>query len=269
MTFHDWAAYFRANQDHLDNLSWDDTYRLTARELRVIRHSLPQFQQGEHSEGKHLYQKAKALGDPDYVAAIRLFIKEEQGHAMVLGQYMALHQIPRLTKSSMLEKVFRWLRQWASLEHTLRVLLTAEIIAAVYYQALYQATFSGLLQQICRRILRDEEMHLNFQCFTLHQITRTHGGLRRWAMRQAYRGLMVGTTLVVWCTYHRTLRAGGFGLLAFAEAVSGEFGRVEEMLTTPGGISIRGQQAAPVVKPAVSVPCAPVRLAFRALWAGE
>lgn len=76
MTFQDWAAYFRANQDHLDNLSWDDTYQLTARELRVIRHSLPQFQQGEHSEGKHLYQKTKALGDPDYVAAIRLFIKE-------------------------------------------------------------------------------------------------------------------------------------------------------------------------------------------------
>ena len=85
MTFSDWANYFSANQNHLDNLSWDDTYRLTERELRAIRYSLPQFQQGEHSEGKHLYQKAKDLGDPDYVAAIRLFIREEQGHARVLG----------------------------------------------------------------------------------------------------------------------------------------------------------------------------------------
>jgi hypothetical protein len=188
---------------------------------------------------------------------------------MVLGQYMAQHKIPRLTKSSMLEKVFRWLRQWASLEHTLRVLLTAEIIAAVYYQALYQATFSGLLQQICRRILRDEEMHLNFQCFTLNQLTRTQGGLRRWATRQVYRGLMAGTTLVVWLTYHRTLRAGGFGLLAFAEAVSIEFGRVEAMLAAPGGISIRGQQTIPVAPAAASAPCAPARMAFRALWVGE
>jgi hypothetical protein len=154
MTFADWATYFSVNQTHLDNLSWDDTYRLTERELRAIRYSLPQFQQGENSEGRHLYQKAKDFGDPDYVAAIRLFIREEQGHARVLGQYMALHQLPRLCKSSALDKVFRWLRQWASLEHTLRVLLTAEIIAAVYYQALYQATYSGLLQQICRRILR-------------------------------------------------------------------------------------------------------------------
>jgi rubrerythrin len=241
MTFADWAAYFRANQAHLDNLSWDDSYQLTVRERRAIRYSLPQFQQGENSEGKHLYQKAKALGDPDYVAAIRLFIKEEQGHARVLGQYMALHQMPRLTKSSALDKVFRWLRQWASLEHTLRVLLTAEIIAAVYYQALYQATYSGLLQQICRRLLRDEEMHLNFQCFTLTQLTRGHSGLRRWVTRQAYRALMAGTTLVVWFTYHRTLRAGGYGLLAFAEAIEVEFSRVEAMLATPGGISVRGQ----------------------------
>ena len=127
------------------------------------------------------------------------------------------------------------------MEHTLRVLLTAEIIAAVYYQALYQATYSGLLQQICRRILRDEEMHLNFQCFTLTQITRGQSALRRWATRQAYRTLMAGTTLVVWVTYHRTLRAGGFGLLAFADAVSVEFGRVEEMLAAPGGISVREQ----------------------------
>lgn len=245
MTFHDWTAYFQANQDHLDHLSWDDSYRLTAYELRAIRHSLPQFQQGEHSEGKHLYQKAKALGDPDYAAAIRLFIKEEQGHARVLGQYMALQQLPRLCKSSPLEKVFRWLRQWASLEHTLRVLLTAEIIAAVYYQALFQATYSGLLQQICRRILRDEEMHLNFQCFTLSQLTRDQSGLRRWATRQAYRGLMAGTTLVVWLAYHRTLRAGGYGLLAFAEAVGSEFSRVEEMLAAPGGIFIRKRQAPP------------------------
>ena len=267
MNFSDWTRYFSANQDHLDNLSWDDTYQLTPSELRVIRHSLPQFQQGEHSEGKHLYQKAKALGDPDYVAAIRLFIKEEQGHARVLGQYMALHQIPRLCKSSWLEKIFRWLRQWASLEHTLRVLLTAEIIAAVYYQALYQATYSGLLQQICRRILRDEEMHLNFQCFTISQLTRGHGGLRRWATRHAYRGLMAGTTLVVWFTYHRTLRAGGFGLLAFAEAISVEFERIEKMLTAPGGISARGQQT--VIVQAASTACAPTSVAFRVLWAGE
>ncbi|WP_133271843.1 ferritin-like domain-containing protein [Hymenobacter radiodurans] len=253
MTFSDWANYFSANQNHLDNLSWDDTYRLTERELRAIRYSLPQFQQGEHSEGKHLYQKAKDLGDPDYVAAIRLFIREEQGHARVLGQYMAIHQLPRLCKSSGLDKVFRWLRQWASLEHTLRVLLTAEIIAAVYYQALYQATYSGLLQQICRRILRDEEMHLNFQCFTLTQITRGQSALRRWATRQAYRTLMAGTTLVVWVTYHRTLRAGGFGLLAFADAVSVEFGRVEEMLAAPGGISVREQ----VVESTVSVKSSP------------
>ncbi|TGE19324.1 ferritin-like domain-containing protein [Hymenobacter elongatus] len=267
MTFQDWATYFRQNQHHLDQLSWDDPYRLNDREKRQVRHSLQHFQKGESSEGKHLYQRVKAVGDAEYTAAIRLFIKQEQGHARVLGEYMEGQKIPRL-RTHWLDAIFRSLRRWATLEHTIRVLLTAEIIAAVYYKALFQATFSGLLQQICRRIMQAEEMHINFQCFSLRQLERDRSGLLSWTIRLAYRLLLLGTTLLVWLTYHRMLRAGGFGLLAFADAVWDELDRAERMMTGTDSITIRGQQVK-AVRPAGPTVCYATAPTFRALWAGE
>ncbi|MCB2378075.1 ferritin-like domain-containing protein [Hymenobacter sp. BT635] len=268
MTFQDWATYFRQNQNHLDQLSWDDTYRLTDREKRQVGHSLQHFQKGESSEGKHLYQRVKDFGNADYTAAIRSFIKEEQDHARVLGDYMAGQKIPKL-RTHWLDEIFRGMRQWATLEHTIRVLLTAEIIAAVYYKALYQATFSGLLQQICRRIIQDEEMHINFQCFALRHLEQNRSGLINWLIRLAYRGLMVGTTLVVWLTYHRALRAGGFGLLAFADAVWDEFDRAQRLLTGSEPITIRGKKPEPKAQAAAATTCYATVPTFRALWTGE
>ncbi|WP_156734921.1 hypothetical protein [Bacillus velezensis] len=43
------------------------------------------------------------------------------------------------------------------------MLLTAEAIAAVYYDALKNVTGSVCLQSICGQILIDEEQHFEFQ----------------------------------------------------------------------------------------------------------
>ncbi|WP_460676152.1 ferritin-like domain-containing protein [Hymenobacter coalescens] len=251
MTFADWAAYFRANHAHLADLSWDDSYLLTAREKRAAGRSLQHFQRGESSEGRHLHHHAKASGDADYLAAMRHFIGEEQGHAQVLGQFLDQQGIPRL-RYTWLDDVFRRMRRWAGWENTIRVLLTAEIIAAVYYRALYHATYSGLLQQICLRILRDEEMHINFQCFTLSQLRARRSGLGWWLRQQAHRGLMIGTAGLVWCWYNRTLWAGGMGPVGFCAAVAAEWGRACQMLRQPHTIRIRGL-AWPAAAPAKAV----------------
>ncbi|MGG0158230.1 hypothetical protein ABEY11_12450 [Bacillus velezensis] len=47
------------------------------------------------------------------------------------------------------------------------MLLTAEAIAAVYYDALKNVTGSVCLQSICGQILIDEEQHFEFQAETL------------------------------------------------------------------------------------------------------
>ena len=244
MTFTDFKTYFEANQGQYDDLAWDDPHQLSPYELRAVRASLQTFQRGESSEGHYLYTRAKQLGDAEYTAAMRLFIKEEQTHAAVLGRFLDQQGIPRL-KGHWLDNIFRGLRRVLSLEHTLRVLLVAEVVAAVYYRALFNATYSGLLQQLCRRIVLDEEMHLNFQCFALRHLAAGRGsGVGAWLRRQAYRGLMAGAALAAYATSRSALQAGGYGLFSFCAAIAAEYARTERMQRVDGLIAVRGGQPA-------------------------
>lgn len=251
MTFADFTAYFTANQNRYAGLAWDDPHQLTARELRAVRVSLQTFQRGESSEGHFLYSRAKRLGDADYLAAMRLFIKEEQTHAAVLGRFLDQQNIPRL-KGHWLDDIFRGLRRVLSLEHTLRVLLAAEVVAAVYYRALYQATSSGLLQQISRRIVLDEEMHLVFQCVALRQLAAGRGPVLGWVYRQAYRALMAGAGLAAYVNARAMLRAGGYRLGSFLAALADEYARVEQMQRPGALLAVRGSQ--PLGPPAATGP---------------
>ncbi|MGI4872747.1 MAG: ferritin-like domain-containing protein [Janthinobacterium lividum] len=242
MTFADFTTYFEANQTRYDDVAWDDPHQLTPAELRAVRSSLQTFQRGESSEGHYLYSRAKLLGDADYTAAMRLFIKEEQTHAAVLGRFLDQQGIERL-RGHWLDGIFRGLRRVLSLEHTIRVLLVAEVVAAVYYPALRNATYSGLLQQLCQRITLDEEMHLNFQCFTLRQLAAGRRGVGEWLRRQAYRLLLAGATLAAYAASRRTLKAGGYGLFSFIAAATAEYARCERMQRPDGLIAVRGGQA--------------------------
>ena len=241
MTFTDFKTYFEANQGHYADLAWDDPHQLTPSELRAVRSSLQTFQRGESSEGHYLYSRAKQLGDPEYTAAMRLFIKEEQTHAAVLGRFLDQQGIPRL-RGHWLDDVFRGLRRVLNLEHTIRVLLVAEVVAAVYYRALFSATYSGLLQQLCRRIMLDEEMHLNFQCFTLRHLAVGRGGVGAWLRRQAYRVLMAGAAVAAYTTSRSAMKAGGYGLFSFLTAIAAEYARTERMQRADGLIAVRGGQ---------------------------
>ena len=242
MTFTDFKDYFEANQNRFADLAWDDPHLLSPAERRAVRSSLQAFQRGESSEGHYLYARAKQLGDPEYTAAMRLFIKEEQTHAAVLGRFLDQQRIERL-RGHWLDGVFRGLRRVLGLEHTLRVLLLAEVVAAVYYRALLNATYSGLLQQICRRIVLDEEVHLNFQCLALRHLAAGRAGVGAWLRRLAYRGLMAGTTLAAYAACRRTLRAGGYGWSGFCTAVAAEYARTERMQQPGGLLAVRGGQA--------------------------
>lgn len=229
MLFTNWKKHFEINLAHFDFLNWSKTDRLNPEEKRRISSSLKQFQRGENSEGKHLIHFAKQFGDISYLETIKLFIKEEQRHAMVLGEFMKQNNIDRI-KGHWVDGVFRWLRSLASLENSVIVLITAEIIAAVYYQALAKSTRSETLKAICGQILKDEEMHINFQSFTLQQFYLRRNLLSRFWIRLYHAVLMAGTTLVVWGGHRKVLKSGGFTLFVFSKNVFGEFLRSDKMI---------------------------------------
>lgn len=238
MNFTDVKTYFEANRAHPADLSWYDLYRLSPAELRAVRTSMQTFQRGEGTGGDHLLALATKWGEPDYAAAMQLFIQEEEGHADMLGQFMAQQRIPRL-ETHWLHEIFRSLGRPLGLEHMVRVILTAEVVAAVYYRALRQATLSGLLRQICHRILHDEEMHLAFHCLAIQQWGRSRGRLSAWLWQQFYRGLMAGTALVVYAASYRTFRAGGYSLGRFSQTIAAEYARLEQMQRPSGAVAPR------------------------------
>ncbi|MBJ6141893.1 ferritin-like domain-containing protein [Hymenobacter sp. BT559] len=239
MTFADVITYFQANRTRFADLAWDDPHQLSPAQKRTISASLQAFQCGEGTGGDHLQALADQLDDADYTAATRLFRQEEAGHAAVLGQFIDRQGIPRL-QSHWLHTVFGGLGRLLGLGHSVRVMLMAKVVATMYYRALYTATFSGLLQQLCRRIVLDEEMHLVYYCLAIRQFSPRRNWLSAWLWKQVYRILMVGAALVVYLSCRRALRAGGYGLGRFCAALATEYARVEQMQRPDAPLVMRG-----------------------------
>src|SRR5688572_5958907 len=209
MEFKDWKEYFLQNQNHFVDINIEDHDQISAEERAIISTSLQQFQRGESSEGRHLFAFAKEFADPEYLACIKLFIREEQRHAAVLASFMKKFQIP-LIKAHWVDQVFRWLRKTGGVQNTVNILLIAEIIAKVYYRALHNATDSALLKKICLQILSDEEEHIRFQCDLLKICHSRQSRLTNFLIRNLQLFLMTGTALVVWWHHRRVLKPGGY-----------------------------------------------------------
>ena len=209
MDFRSWKEYFEKNQSHFLDINWAAVDSLTDEEKNWIAASIAQFQKGESSEGKHLFSHAKKYADTEYTECIKLFIREEQMHARVLGQFMEKYNIPKI-KNHWVDGIFRWLRKLAGMENTITVLVTAEIIAKIYYNALRHATSSALLQSICRQILEDEDNHISFQCYTIYKLGEKKKNLGRLIRQTWHLILMLGTIMVVWMTHRGVLKKGGY-----------------------------------------------------------
>jgi len=216
-----WLAFFRTNADTPDRIPWTDRSTLSAAERRAVIESIGEFQLGESSEGGHLRDAADryalATGDAAYAAAIRLFIREEQRHAAYLARLLAAEGAP-LKGRTWADSVFRKLRHLAGLETAICVLLTAEIIAQVYYAALRRATGSRVLRAICRRVLADEAAHVRFQAERIALLRRTRSAPRLMLSMALQRLLFAAALGVVWRNHGPVLRRGNLGALGFWRA---------------------------------------------------
>ncbi len=218
---HRWsgARYFEENARSLLHIPWESGPELTPDETAAIAQSLKEFQAGESSEGKHLYHHAQVYaertGDSEYVGAIRLFISEEQRHARDLGRFLKINGI-ELVKTTFTDRVFRRLRNlFGGLEISVAVLITAEIIAKVYYAVLREATQSTVLCRLCDQILSDELRHVQFQAEQLRTLRAGRGWLGTAVTRFLQRFLYFGTVLVVWLFHRKAIRRGGLSCLGW------------------------------------------------------
>jgi hypothetical protein len=231
---HEWCRYFRRNATMLLDIPWASGAGLTLAERDAIADSIREFQLGESAEGRHFVRAAKAYaarsGDREYVEAVRLLIGEEQRHARDLARFLQLADVP-LAEATWADSAFRWLRKRAGVEVCISVLVTAEIIAKVYYAALGEATGSPVLRRICEQILRDEVEHVRFQAERLAILRAARPRLLVAGLHAAHRAMFAVACLVVWRKHARALRAGGYGLGRFWRSAWSEMRQAQGQMT--------------------------------------
>ncbi|CAA9476232.1 MAG: hypothetical protein AVDCRST_MAG02-4140 [uncultured Rubrobacteraceae bacterium] len=221
----EWLDLFRANEEPEDLPEGGP--RLSGEERASVVRSVQEFQLGENSEGKHLHRlagdHAEKTGDGDYLLVIEYFIREEQRHARYLKHFLVSEGFGTV-KGSWADAVFRRLRRLANLEVSVGVLVTAEIIAKVYYAALEGATRSPTLRAICERVQRDEKMHVQFQAERLAILRRDRSLPGMVLTRLLHRALFCGACLVVWRNHGEAVRRGGLRFRAYWRRCWDEFG---------------------------------------------
>jgi hypothetical protein len=220
-----WREYFLLNARQLRTIPWQAGPQLAAVEKHAIARSIQEFQLGESGEAKHLMREAKRYalksGDAAYPHTLGLFIAEEHRHARDLGRVLDRAGLARLRKTWP-DTVFRWLRHRAGLELSIAVLVTAEVVAKVYYPALRDATGSPILRRLCEQISSDEIAHVHFQTERLAILRRGRGPLALMIRNGAHRLLFAGTALVVWHKHGRAMRSGGLSFHRFCRNLHDE-----------------------------------------------
>src|SRR5438045_4189963 len=160
-----WVEYFRHNRASLLAIPWELGISLSPQEKCAIASSVPEFQLGESSDGLRFIEMAELYalqsGDVEYVRALKLFIREEQRHGRELGKVLDLAGIARI-RHSWSDAIFRWLRHRCGLGLSISILVSAEIIAKIYYIAVRSATASPPIRRLCDQILGDEVEHIYF-----------------------------------------------------------------------------------------------------------
>jgi hypothetical protein len=220
-----WLDYFQQNALEPD-LPWNDGTSLSGAERWAVIRSIQQFQLGEGASGARLLRFAhrfcERTGNAGFLAALRLFLKEEQRHSEILRRFLDRERVSCLPRH-WVHGIFRWLRGLAGLELCLKVLVTAEILAKPYYAALRDATRSPLLRSICQRILEDESAHLRFQAFAIRQLQQSRLTVLNPLIKTLHAAFLLVTAAVVWVAHRRVFQSAGWTMRQFWAETLREF----------------------------------------------
>jgi len=221
MNTQSWIHHFQTNALVHDQIRFEDHESALPESVRKpLVHSLAIFQLGESGSGSRLRRYAREVAPLEnfrgYQRAIDLFVCEEQAHSRLLGRLV--QQLGgQLLKKQWTNSIFRRLRFLVNLEFAIQVLLTAELIAEVYYGTLYLKVPDPAVHAACRQILRDEMKHLEFQRQFLAERLVTFSPLGRYLWSCQFRLIHALTARVVAWDHRSCLKALGVSPVNFIE----------------------------------------------------
>ena len=217
-----WLDYFERNRLHRPEPDWDRPTPFPPPVAARLARSLAHFQLGESGEGATLLTEARRVwtDDLDYVAALVLFVAEEQEHARLLEQ-----QVTRLGGTLVTKHWshtwFRRVRRAMGVRFEIQTLLVAEIIGTAYYRLL-RSTGDAVLRQMCEIMLRDEAPHLRFHADRVVIEQLRWSPLSRALWTAQFRCLLRAAVTAAWIDHRPALRAVGIDRRLFKTDVRNE-----------------------------------------------
>ena len=217
-----WLDHFERNRLHRPEPDWHRPTPFPAETAARLARSLAHFQLGESGEGTMLLTEARRAwpDDPDYVAALALFVAEEQEHARLLE-----HLVARLGGSLVTrhwtDRCFRLIRHALGVGFEIQVLMTAEIIGTTYYRLL-RSTGDAVLRQTCELMVRDETQHLRFHAdrVVVAQLGWSLGRRALWTAQ--FRLLFRAAVAAAWLDHRPALLAVGISRRFFTTEARAE-----------------------------------------------
>lgn len=167
MNTHRWIRHFEDNaRRKARRILPQQPCELPETTRRALTRSLAVFQLGESGGGTRLRRFTREVAPlgayRGYRRAVDLFVAEEQGHASLL-EHVVKHLGGQIILKQWTNSVFRRFRTLINLDFNIQILLTAELIAEIYYGLLALRVNDPIVQAASREILRDEIHHLAFQ----------------------------------------------------------------------------------------------------------
>jgi hypothetical protein len=213
-----WLNHFEYHAEQPRGAPGASLNALQPEERRLIARSIATFQLGEQSDGAGLlratYRFATAHGDELLPRITELFIREQQRHARLLRQFMDEHGI-RARYGHWTNAIFRRVRRLAGFELYLHVLITAELIANVYYRALESVTGCQRLRVLCRTLLADELAHIGYESELILELRSRKPTALRTLIRLAHRAFYCGAACAVWVSHRGVLHRAGYTAAGF------------------------------------------------------
>ena len=219
-----WLDHFERNRLNRPEPDWPRPTPFPAPVAARLARSLAHFRLGESGEGTMLLAEARRAwpDDLDYVAALALFVAEEQQHARLLE-----HLVARLGGSLVArhwtDRCFRTVRHALGVGFEIQVLVVAEIIGIAYYRLL-RSTGDVVLRQTCELMVRDETQHL---CFHADRVVVAQLGwsrVRRALWTAQFRLLFHVAMAAAWVDHGAALRSVGVNRRLFTAQARTEAG---------------------------------------------
>ena len=219
-----WRRYFERNVACRRPIPWHLGVHVEAHWREPLIHTLQRFQLGESGEGTFLKQWARQAKDEEFMAAIDLFVKEEQNHSHMMACLLHGLEAP-LLDGHWSDNLFVFLRRMGGLKFEIMMFLVAEIIAKRFFRALYDGNTDPVVRAVFRQIVREERAHVAFNCEALKRFCTPLSAPEKWAMHGLWRVLFRLTCLLVMFDHRTALRAAGVGNRQFWSETGAIFNR--------------------------------------------